>query len=281
MGERFNYLYRQLVYIVCEVVDRLVNEFSVSEFEPVAFELSIDTDGEVPAYEIPLPDGGVLKLKGSVDRVDVREADGETFVRVVDYKSGGKKFDLNEVFYGLNMQMLIYLFAIWKNGFRDYKNITPAGILYMPVNAPFAKIERDEGEEVIASQKQKSARMNGMVLDDSRVIYSMDNRLAGDIVPAAVKKDGTNSGTLISFKQMDLLLKRVEKILADMAVNLHEGKIPVRPAVAESTTSPYHDVCKYCDYKDVCGFDEETPTNDIAKIKHEDSLRILGGENDA
>ena len=281
MGERFNYLYRQLVYIVCEVVDRLVNEFSVSEFEPVAFELSIDSDGEVPAYEIPLPDGGVLKLKGSVDRVDVREADGETFVRVVDYKSGGKKFDLNEVFYGLNMQMLIYLFAIWKNGFRDYKNITPAGILYMPVNAPFAKIERDEGEEVIASQKQKSAKMNGMVLDDSRVIYSMDNRLAGDIVPAAVKKDGTNSGTLISFKQMDLLLKRVEKILADMAVNLHEGKIPVRPAVAESTTSPYHDVCKYCDYKDVCGFDEETPTNDIAKIKHEDSLRILGGENDA
>lgn len=281
MGERFNYLYRQLVYVVCEVVDRLVSEFSVSEFEPVAFELSIDSDGEVPAYEIPLPDGGVLKLKGSVDRVDVKENGEETFLRVVDYKSGGKKFDLNEVFYGLNMQMLIYLFAIWKNGFRDYKNITPAGILYMPVNAPFAKIERDEGGDAIAAQKQKAAKMNGMVLDDSRVIYSMDNRLSGDIVPASVKKDGTNSGTLISFKQMGVLLKRVEKILADMAMNLHEGKIPVRPAVAESTTSPYHDVCKYCDYKDVCGFDEDTPTNDIDKIKHEDSLRLLGGEDDA
>lgn len=281
MGERFNYLYRQLGFIVCEVVDRLVNEFSVSEFVPVAFELSIDSDGEVPAYEIPLPDGGTLKLKGSVDRVDVMENADETFVRVVDYKSGGKKFDLNEVYYGLNMQMLIYLFAIWKNGFRDYKNITPAGILYMPVNAPFAKIEREEGEEAILSQKQKAAKMNGMVLDDSRVIFSMDNRLAGDIVPASVKKDGSNSGTLISVKQMGILLKRVEKILADMAVNLHNGKIPVRPAVAESTTSPYHDVCKYCDYKDVCGFDEDTPTNDIAKIKHDESLKLLGGEDDA
>ncbi len=281
MGERFDYLYRQLGFVICEVVDRLVTEFSVSEFEPVAFELSIDNDGEVPAYEIPLSDGGLLKLKGSVDRVDIMNGEKETFVRVVDYKSGGKKFDLNEVYYGLNMQMLIYLFAIWRNGFRDYKNIKPAGILYMPVNAPYAKIERDEDESAIAAQKQKSAKMNGMVLDDSRVIYSMDKRTAGDIVPAAIKKDSTNSGTLISLKQMDLLMKRVEKILADMAVNLHSGKIPVRPAFAESTSSPYHDVCKYCDYKEVCGVDEDTPRNDIAKIKHDESLRMLGGEDDA
>lgn len=281
MGERFRYLYNQLGFIICEVVDRLVAEFSVSEFEPVAFELSIDNDGEVPAYEIPLSDGGVLKIKGSIDRVDVMKQNEETFVRVVDYKSGGKKFDLNEVFYGLNMQMLIYLFAIWKNGFRDYKNVKPAGILYMPVNAPFAKIERDEGEDVIASQKQKAAKMNGMILDDSRVIYAMDSRTSGDIIPAAIKKDGENSGTLISLKQMDLLMKRVEKILGEMAVSLHEGKIPVNPAFAQSTTSPYHDVCKYCDYKDVCGLDEDTKTNDIVKVKHDDSLRMLGGEDNA
>ncbi len=281
MGERFDYLYRQLGFIVCEVVDRLVAEFSVSEFEPVAFELSIDNDGEVPAYVIPLSDGGVLKLKGSVDRVDVMSQGDDTFVRVVDYKSGGKKFDLNEVYYGLNMQMLIYLFAIWRNGFRDYKNIKPAGILYMPVNAPYAKIDRDEGQDAINSQKQKSAKMNGMVLDDSRVIFSMDNRVSGDIIPAAIKKDGTNTGTLISLKQMDLLMKRVEKILADMAVSLHEGKIPVRPAVAESSASPYRDVCMYCDYKEVCCADEDTPTNDIAKLKHGESLSLLGGEENA
>jgi ATP-dependent helicase/DNAse subunit B len=73
----------------------------------------------------------------------------------------------------------------------------------------------------------------------------------------------------------------VEKILSDMAIALHEGKIPVRPAVAQSTTSPYHDVCKYCDYKDVCGFDEDTPVNDIPKLKHDESLGVLGGEHDA
>ncbi|MBO5420641.1 MAG: PD-(D/E)XK nuclease family protein [Clostridia bacterium] len=281
MGERFYYLYRQLGFIICEVVDRLVTEFSVSEFVPVAFELSIDNDGEVPAYEIGLSDGGTLKIKGSIDRVDVMTQGDETFVRVVDYKSGGKKFDLNEVFHGLNMQMLIYLFAIWRNGFRDYKNIKPAGILYMPVNAPYANVERSEGFDEIKTAKHRMAKMNGMVLDDSRVIYAMDSRTNGEIVPAQIKKDGENSGTLISIKQMDLLLKRVEKILADMAVSLHEGEISVRPAYAQLTTSAYHDVCQYCDYKDVCGADEDTVKSEIGKIKHDESLRMLGGEDDA
>ena len=281
MGERFDYLFRQLGLTVCEVVDRLVAEFANSDFVPVAFELSIDNDGEVDTYNIPLPDGGTLKLKGSVDRVDVAEQNGTSYVRVVDYKSGGKKFDLNEVFYGLNMQMLIYLFAIWKNGFRDYKNITPAGILYMPVNAPFVETERDEDEKTIEQKKLKGTKMNGMVLDDSRVINMMDNSGSGMFVPASIKKDGTNGGTLISIKQMELLMKRCEKILEKMAVDLHNGVIHVMPAHAVNSQSPYNNVCKYCDYKDVCHVDENTPTREIASPNHFESLQKLGGDEDA
>ncbi|MBP9989744.1 MAG: PD-(D/E)XK nuclease family protein, partial [Ruminococcus sp.] len=280
LGERFEYLFNQLGLVISEVVDRLVAEFSVSLFEPVAFELKIDDDGEVKTYDIPLPDGGMLRLKGSVDRVDAAKLEKETLIRVVDYKSGGKKFSLNEVYYGLNMQMLIYLFAIWKNGFGDYQNIKPAGILYMPVNAPFANVERDEAQETIESEKQKKSKMNGLILDDSRIVYAMDGG-DGKFIPAKIKKDGVCSGTLISFKQMGLLVKKVEKILTEMAMNLHNGVIRVKPAVAQSTSSPYHDVCKYCDYKEVCGFDEDTPTNEIENISHEDSLKALGGEEDA
>ena len=281
MGERFDYLFRQLGLTVCEVVDRLVAEFANSNFVPVAFELSIDSDGEVDTYNIPLPDGGTLKIKGSVDRVDVAEQNGTSYVRVVDYKSGGKRFDLNEVFYGLNMQMLIYLFAIWKNGFRDYKNIIPAGILYMPVNAPFVETERDENEKTIEQKKLKGTKMNGMVLDDSRVIYMMDNSGSGMFVPASIKKDGTNGGNLISIKQMELLMKRCEKILEKMAVDLHNGIIHVMPAHAANSQSPYNDVCKYCDYKDVCHVDENTPTREITSPNHSESLQKLGGDENA
>lgn len=283
MGERFSFLFRQLGVIVCEVVDRLVSEFSVSEFEPVAFELKIDNDGEIPAYEIDLPDGGQLKIKGSIDRVDVMSLEDETYVRVVDYKSGGKRFDLSEVFQGLNMQMLIYLFAIWKNGFRDYKNLKPAGILYMPVNAPYAKVDRGESDDVVADIKQKNAKMSGMVLDDSRVVYGMDINADGKFIPASIKKDGTPTGTLISLKQMGLLMKRVEKILSEMAVSLHEGRICVSPTVSDLSTSAYSQksVCGYCDYKDVCGIEDDTPVNVMEKIKHTDSLVRLGGEDNA
>ncbi len=281
LGDRFDYLYRQLGLVVCEVVDRLATEFSFSEFKPVAFELKIDEDGEVKTYDIPLPDGGMLKIKGSIDRVDVAEGESNTFVRVVDYKSSGKAFNLNEVYYGLNMQMLIYLFAIWKNGLREYKNITPAGVLYMPVNAPFVNIERDTDQSVIDSEKQKKSKMKGMVLDDSRVIFAMDSRGSGQIVPAGFTKKGENTGNLISLKQMDLLMKRVEKILSEMAMNIHNGIIPVKPACAQSTSSAYHDVCAYCDYADVCAKDDDTPVNDIEKLTHKESVDLLGGEDNA
>lgn len=280
MGDRFYSLFRQLGFIICEVVDRLVAEFSVSEFKPVAFELKIDDDGEVKTYDIPLPDGGVLRIKGSVDRVDAAELGDETFIRVVDYKSNGKKFNLNEVLCGLNMQMLIYLFAIWKNGFRDYKKISPAGILYMPVNAPFANTERDAEPKKIENEKIKKAKMNGMVLDDSRVVYAMDGG-SGTFIPAKIKKDGMCSGTVISLKQMDLLLKRVEKILSEMAVNLHNGIIPAMPAKSENTSGEYKDVCKNCDYRGVCRKDENTPVKQIFNLSHDDSIRALGGEENA
>ena len=281
LGERFEYLYRQLGIVVCEVVDRLSAEFSYSEFKPVAFELKIDEDGEIKTYDIELDDGGILKIKGSIDRVDVAQGENDTLVRVVDYKSNGKAFNLNEVFYGLNMQMLIYLFAIWKNGFRNYKNIKPAGVLYMPVNAPFVNIERDTEKEIIDSEKQKKSKMKGMVLDDSRVIYAMDSRLSGQIIPASITKSGASSGNLISLKQMDILMKRIEKILGDMALKLHNGIIPVKPACAKSTSSAYHDVCEHCDYADVCGKDDDTPKIEIDNLKHSDSLNLLGGEDNA
>lgn len=123
--------------------------------------------------------------------------------------------------------------------------------------------------------------MNGMVLDDSRVIYMMDNSGKGLFVPASIKKDGGCSGTLISLKQMDLLMKRCEKILAQMAVDLHNGIIPIMPAHSESSQSPYNDVCKYCDYKEVCLADEDTPVKNIENIKHSESLMMLGGEDNA
>ena len=91
---------------------RLAGEFAESDFEAKAFELPIDVDGAVHSKVIPLQDGGSLRIRGSVDRVDVLEQDGQQFVRVVDYKSGAKAFRLADIVNGLNLQMFLYLFNV-------------------------------------------------------------------------------------------------------------------------------------------------------------------------
>ena len=91
-------------------------EFAESDFEAKAFELPIDVDGAVHSKVIPLQDGGDLRIRGSVDRVDVLEQDGQQFVRVVDYKSGAKPFRLADIVNGLNLQMFLYLFNVCADG---------------------------------------------------------------------------------------------------------------------------------------------------------------------
>lgn len=283
-SERFGYLYMSLGKTVCAVVKRLIKEFSVSDFVPVDFELPIDNDSEVKPLVVELSDGSI-KLKGSVDRVDMMTLDDKKFVRVVDYKSGGKNFQLSDVFYGLNMQMLIYLFAIWKNGTGKYENISPAGILYMPVKATVTDLGRDATDDEVLNQQMKDCRMNGMVLDDSRVIIGMDNNKSGIFIPVKYdEKKCTFTGSLIGLKEMSLLSEKVEDILREMGNCLHQGKIQAEPVFSQSTSSAYSDACKYCDYKTVCGFEPDDIKKEIEKLSDEDCFRILGkkdGEENA
>lgn len=282
-SERFIYLYKSLGITVCAVADRLIKEFSVSEFVPVAFELPIDEDSDVKPLKIELSDGGTMRIKGSVDRADIMtDSDSNVFVRVIDYKSGGKDFHLSDVFNGLNMQMLIYLFSIWKNGDGVFKNATPAGILYMPVKASAADVARDADDNELMLKQLKDYRMNGLVLDDSRVIYGMDSGCSGLYIPAKYdKKKSVFTGSLIGLKELSSLFGKVEKILKDMGDELHGGNISVYPVISRTRTDSYSDACKYCDYKSVCGYEENDRSNELKDFSDEECLAMLGdGEND-
>ncbi len=275
-GERFNYLYLTLGKTVCAVAKRLIKEFSVSEFVPVDFELPIDNDSEVKPCIVELTDGGSIKLKGSVDRVDMMTVGDEKYVRVVDYKSGGKNFQLSDIFYGLNMQMLIYLFSIWKNGTGKYKDVVPAGILYMPVKANAANLDRNTTDDETLLQQMKDCRMNGMVLHDSRVIVGMDSQKSGLYIPVKYdEKKCEFKGSLIGLTEMKLLSDATTDILRKMGDSLHNGEIPAKPVYSESTTSAYADACKYCDYKSVCGFETDDQRTEIVNYSDKECFDKL------
>ncbi len=272
--ERFDFLYRRLCDSLCVVVMRLINEMKLSDFEPADFELQIG--GKVPEikqFEIELSDGGKVILSGQVDRVDVLKTENKTFVRVMDYKTGSKKFDLNDVMNGLNMQMLLYLFAIKANGGERYGNVVPAGVLYVPAKSASGRIGRDVSKDKLEAEVIKEGRMSGILLDDERVTHAVDTDHSGTVV--AVNRSGLYDN-LISLTQLAALEKRVTDTVREMGESLHIGLIPAKPKYGGTYKQP----CKYCLYADICLHEGESEENEYGTVKFDECLEILEGEGD-
>jgi ATP-dependent helicase/nuclease subunit B len=257
-----------------KVVLHLVEEFSQCEFTPADFELRINNDGQIPPYEINLDNGGVVKIVGSIDRVDTYETEDNTFVRVIDYKTGGKKFELGEVFYGLNMQMLIYLFAIWQNGQDYYKNATPAGVLYFQAKSPKVSSKKITRESTFSESRVEylnELKMHGMVLNNANVVEAMEKDCAGVFVPASYDKTGALKGNIISLKSLSILKERVNDSIKNMAQQLQNGNIGALPVEKG---------CTYCNYKDVCKREENDPVREMSIPSFDDAISMLRGDVD-
>lgn len=281
--KRFAFLLRNLEKSVFDVLKRLLSEFQVSDFIPTSFELSIAPDGEVSPYRLELPDGGNLRVIGSVDRVDTMVKDGKTYLRVVDYKSGGKEFNLSEVFSGLNMQMLIYLFAVCENGGEKFVSPVPAGVLYLPAKTVEDKLARNAAAEDILSAKLKNSRMHGVVLDSTDAVLGMDKTVSGKFIPVTYKKSGEGfTGKLLSASEFAALKEKVDENLVKMGTLLHEGVVPVLPVC----TGQKNIACKYCDYAAVCGYEDGDRQRQIVDYGRFESAKKqlekdLKGEKDA
>ncbi len=131
------------------VVQRLSEEFSQSDFEAKAFELRIgdvESGDDVNSKLIPLDDGGSIRIKGAVDRVDTFEMNGKQYIRVVDYKSGNKEFAISDIINGLNLQMFIYLFTLSQSG-GEFDGVS-SGVLYMPSSRKVFSAERNGNKEI-------------------------------------------------------------------------------------------------------------------------------------
>ena len=259
-----------------KLVMQLIDEFSNCEFVPVNFELNINNDGDILPYLINLDNGGTVKIIGKVDRVDAYSTPDNTFVRIVDYKTGGKTFDLGEVFAGLNMQMLIYLFAIWQNGEELYKNVTPAGIFYFQAITARASetskgLSRHSDMKVINKNLKDKFRMSGMVLNNIDIITAMEKNAEGVYIPAVINDDGSVSGNVISLKSIERLKNKVNELIKDMASDLQSGVIRALPT---------ENGCRYCRYNDVCRRNDTDPIREFDSLNFQDAVSMLGGDDD-
>ena len=241
------YRCRNTVY---DILERLVEELCAGAFETRDVELKIGNDGPVAPYRIDIPGGGSVSLMGVVDRVDTMysEESGRTYLRVIDYKSGGKDFNLNDVMSGLNIQMLVYLMCLFENGKSRYGDFVPAGILYVPAKNGKNELDRYADEETVEELRKKQSIMKGIVLCDAEVIKGMDPSGGGTYIEAEVDADGAVSGKVFSLDQFEKLHKKISSIVSSMATSLLDGDIAAYPMLDGN----YKNTCNYCDYKAVC-----------------------------
>lgn len=257
-GVRFAELMERLIGTAAEFLWHVVEELRQSRFVPVDYELPIGMGGEdqLPAEVLTLPDGSRIRVRGVVDRVDVFHRDGQAYVRVVDYKTGDKKFRLSEVVEGLDLQMLIYLFTIWQNGGPRYGSVTPAGVLYLPAALPVISAERGTAPEELHRKKMRTMRMDGLVLDDPEIIRAMEADAGGVFIPAKLTTQGkidSRTSAVASLGQLGRLKKRTEALLLSMAETLHRGDIAAVPVTGEQNP------CVYCRYRSVCRHEADDP----------------------
>lgn len=257
-----------------EILCHLREEFSQSKFYPFAYEASISEGGEGFSPRVITSKNGVdVCFIGNVDRADAFEGDGEKFIRVVDYKTGDKAFSFKDVYYGKNMQMLIYLYSIAESVDKSI----PAGVLYMPSHTAKAELDRNATKEQTRSHLEKNYKMRGVVLDNENVVKAMEEDIGGKYIPVNVNNDGSYSkaSKLMTADEFSAMKKYIDKIVGEMADNLTGGKIEASP-LCNGSSSP----CNYCDYYSVCLKSMKTPERVYDKDAENKMKEILskGGE---
>ena len=252
---RFRYLFQRLLKSVWAVVDNVAQELAASEFKPISFELGFGRKGDLPPVEFTA-DGVTVSVSGFVDRVDGWEKDGRLYLRVVDYKTGRKSFDLTDVWNGLGLQMLLYLFTLEREGGALYgKEIVPAGVLYLPAREAVVAGSRSMTEEERRRKVDAALRRKGLVLDDPAVLEAMERPGEEGIrfLPLRLTRSGSVSGeALVTAERLGKLRRHTDRILREIGQELAAGNIAADPF----WRGPDHNACQWCEYAAACHFEE-------------------------
>lgn len=280
---RFRYLFARLRNTAYAVIDQAAEELRCSDFVPLAFELSFGGEGaDLPAVVISEP-GGELRVRGKVDRVDGWLRDGKLYLRVVDYKSGKKSFDLSAVRMGLDIQMLLYLFTLQKTGAARFgAPIEPAGVLYLPARDEVLSAQRNIPPEKLREEREKQLRRSGLLLAEPQVLQAMEHEALTEprYLPLRVGRDGNLSGSLASAAQLGKLGRYVERLLHDIAREVRRGNIDADPCCRTEEDSP----CRYCDWASACHFQDGRDgdrLNYIRPVKPEEFWREIEEKGEA
>lgn len=256
---RNHYLAQRLGRVGLSTIQTLGTELARSNFQPGCYEMRFGRGSSLPPLEVNLDDGESMYIEGRIDRIDLFENENESFVRIIDYKSGSKDLNLSDVYYGLNLQLLVYLKALLAgNGLNTRNPVQPAAVLYVPIDDPL--INADDPRVESGDFMAREMRFRGIVLKDVELIRNMDRELESGpgYLPVSLNKDASVSrqSSTLDREGFNGLFKYLDRLLQNIGRELKNGIINIAPVKNGNRTA-----CQACRYQSVCQFDRRLPGN--------------------
>lgn len=273
---RNEYAITRMSRILTRTVLTLQQHLKQGSFQPDDYELSFRFAEDLDSIHVDLSEEEKMHLQGRIDRIDVSEDAEHVYVKVIDYKSGNKKFDLAALYYGLQLQLVVYMNAAMELESRKHpdKEIVPAALLYYHIDDPTIETPVELSDEQINEQILAKLRMNGVVNSDPEVVERLDHYLQDKsaVIPVEKKKDGSFSARsgILSREEMQLVSAYVDAKIRDIGREILDGKIAANPYEKGN-----EEACTYCAYKKVCGFDGSIPGYEKRQLEDLDKQTLM------
>lgn len=270
--------------ILTRTVLTLQKQLRKGRFVPESFELSFQYADHLDSVNVALSPREKMHLQGRIDRIDVAEDEERVYVKVIDYKSGHKRFDLAALYYGLQLQLVVYMNAAMEieGKRRGGKEVVPAAMLYYHIDDPSVETAVELTPEEINEQISGQLRMNGVVNSAPHIVDLLDQTMESKsaVIPVERKKDGSFSArsSVLSGPELKTVSDYVSRKIAEIGREILDGTISLNPYEKGS-----EEACTYCTYRKVCGFEASLPgcaKRKLEELDREEALHRMAEEGE-
>ena len=217
---------------------------------------------------------------GKIDRVDLCKEDGNIYVKIIDYKTGTKNFDLLSFYYGLQMQLPVYMNAALDVIRRTHpeEHVIPAGIFYYKMRDPF--VEKTSDDLTLEKKLLGELKLDGLINGEEDVLAHLEKEVSGTSVfhPFGYKKSGelTSASKVLSEEAFGEVLEYTKEKEKELKKCMVSGNVEPEPYAMGDASG-----CDYCPFRDICGFDvslDGYEYRDLIKYKSEEVVQMIHNE---
>lgn len=260
------YILHKMEQTLHQTIWALTEQVRKGSFIPSAFEVDFQEVGDLEALQFQLDEMHTMRLRGKIDRVDLHKTDDKVYVKIVDYKSGHKDLDFQQLYHGLQVQLVLYMDAVTEGLQRQYPNrqVEPGAMFYYRIDDPLVRAEevkKGTTEDAVL----KALQMKGVVNADAQVVEALHHGLQGysNVIPVGVKSEGQlyQSSSAVSAEEFRIMEDYVQMLMRQTGQKIMEGQIDCVPFQMGQQSG-----CTYCDYHGVCGFDARMNGYEVRRL---------------